>query len=885
MTPVLPEECDVLLRDGGIAHIRPLRPSDAEALHALVDRSSERSTYLRFCTGGTGTAHSYMDRMTGPGYQGRALVALLRGRLAGVAECVGGDPGGRGDLGILLDDQSHGHGLGTVMLEHLAHDAAEHGVKEIVADVLPENRPMLKVLGDTGLRVTRAYVDGMVQVVISTGATGELLARIEAREHEADRNSLAAVFAPRAVAVVGAGRAPTGIGHRVLANLVEGGFPGPIYPVDPHAAEVCGLRAYPDLASAPGEADLAVVATPAATVLDVARDCARHGVRALVVVSAGFAEAGHGEQEAELLKICREAGMRLVGPNCLGVADTTTSLNASLLPRRPRAGGLGLMSQSGAIAVAVIDRAAEVGLGISSFASVGDKADVSGNDLLEYWEDDPATEVVALYLSSFGNPRRFGRVARRVSAVKPVVVVKSGRGAAADRAVRSRTAAAATPDAAVDALLRASGVIREDSVQDMLDTARLLALQPLPAGRRVAIVGNSGGPQALTADACEQRGLVVPELSPATLAALRSRLGPAAALANPVDVTADGTAAELAGSVTAVLADPGVDAVLIVYTPPFGSGLAATREAIDAAARGAAKTVLACVAGHDGLIGARLPSYAFPEQAVHALGRAVDYAAWRSRPADPPVEVPPVHTATARRIVRDELAGNPGGRRMDHDAAARLLGCYGVRVAETVTVTGPEEAGRAAARLGLPAVLKAAGPDLVHRSEVGGVRAGLRDAAEVEEAYRAMAERVGPAMTGALVQRMAGEGVEMIVSGVAHEAFGPLVMAGMGGVIAELLADRAFRVPPISHAEAARMLGELRCAPLLHGYRGRPAVDVEELEANIIGVGRLMDDIPEIAELDLDPVIVMPSGAVAVDVRVRLASASPLPSPYRRRLR
>ncbi len=577
--------------------------------------------------------------------------------------------------------------------------------------------------------------------------------------------------------------------------------------------------------------------------------------------------------------------MRLVGPNCLGIVNTAASLNASFLPGTPSAGRLGLMSQSGAVAAAVIDRAEGVGLGISSFASVGNKADVSGNDMLEFWEDDPATEVIALYLESFGNPRRFGRIARRVSGKKPVLVVKSGRGGAGDRAVRSHTAAAATPDAAVDALLRASGVIREDSVRDLLDTARLLVHQPLPKGGRVAIVGNSGGPQAMTADACEQRGLSVPELSPATRDALSAGLRAAAAVGNPVDVTADGEAAELAHAIRTVLADPDVDAVLVVYTPPFGSGPVATKEAIDAASRGSGKTVLACVLGDDGLIGSRVPSYAFPEQAVHALGRAVEYAAWRSRPADVVVEVPPVHALAAREIVESELRDHTQGGWLDYPAAARLLGAYGIRVAEAVPVGGREAACAAAARLGPPVALKATGPDLVHKSDVGGVRVNLDGVEEVGRAYQEMADRLGTAMTGALVQRMAADGVEMIVGGVAHETFGPLVMAGMGGVTAELLADRAFRVPPISDADAGRMLGELRCEPLLRGYRGRPVVNTEELRAQIAGVGRLMDDIPEVAELDLNPVIVTPAGAVAVDVRVRLAPAGPRPSPFLRRLR
>ncbi|MBP2703910.1 GNAT family N-acetyltransferase [Microbispora sp. RL4-1S] len=884
------DECDVLLRDGGIAHVRPLRPSDREALHGLVSGSSERSAYLRFFAGGTATAHAYMDRLTGPDYPGHALVALVGGRLVGVAEYI---PGGReAEVGILLHDDVHGLGLGTLLLEQIAADAAAGGVEELVATVLPGNRRMFRVLDDLGLPVRRLTGEpdggvngGEVEVRIAARPTAHLLKEIEARAHEAERNSLARVLNPRSVAVIGASRDPARIGHRVLRNLVDGGFPGPIYPVNPHATEVCGLPAWPAPAALPGPVDLAVVAVPAAVVPDVARECAGHGVRGLVVLTAGFAERGDDAAERELLRVCRDAGMRLIGPNCLGIVSTGASLNASFLPGRPDPGPLGLMSQSGAVAAAVVQRAAELGIGLSSFVSVGNKADVSGNDLLEYWEDDPATAVIAMYLESFGNPRRFGRIARRVSARKPIIVVKSGRSASGDRAVRSHTAAAATPDLAVDALLRQSGVIREENVRDLLDTARLLAGQPLPAGRGVAVVGNSGGLQVLAADSCERHGLDVPELSAGTQAELRSLLRPGAAVRNPVDLTAEGDAAEFASAIRTVRADPAVHAVLVVYTPPFGSGLDATRRAIAAAARDGGTTVLACLTGHDGPVDAAVPGYAYPEQAVHALSRAAGYAAWRARPAPEPEEVAGVDQRRARAIVERDLAAHPEGRWLDPHLATTLVSSYGLRVAESVTVDGPESAAEAAALVGLPAVLKAWGPDLVHKSDVGGVRLGLRTPEEVRRAYREMDGRIGPAMRGGIVQRMAADGVEMIVGGVAHETFGPLVMAGLGGIAADLLADRAFRVPPIGRAEAESMLGELRCAPLLTGYRGRPPVDAGSLEDQIVRVGRLMDDLPEVAELDLNPVIVTPSGAVAVDVRVRLAPAPPVPSAFRRRLR
>jgi acetyl coenzyme A synthetase (ADP forming)-like protein len=712
-----------------------------------------------------------------------------------------------------------------------------------------------------------------------------MLEKIESRAHQAASACLTRLFSPGSVAVIGAGRAAGGVGHRILRNLVRGGFSGPVYPINPHTGHLLGLPVYANVGSAPGPIDLAIIATPARTVLEVARECAGHGVRDLVVVTSGFAEAGQADTESELLKICRESGMRLVGPNCLGIVNTTTRLNASFLPNPPAPGHLALMSQSGAVAVALIDRANDRGIGISTFASVGNKTDVSGNDLLEYWEDDPATDVIALYLESFGNPRRFGRIARRVSRRKPIIVIKSGRGGSGERAVHSHTAAAATPDVAVDALLKASGVIRVDTVQDMLDTACLLATQPLPQGRRVAIVGNSGGPQVLAADACERQNLLVPELAPLTRERLRSRLSLSAAVANPVDLTADGTAQDLAFTIETVLTDPGIDSVLVVYTPPFGSGLVKTRQAIADAAASASKTVAACITGHDGLLDGHVPSYAFPEQAVQALRHVTDYALWRAVPSAPPAEPHPADTAAAYGIVDADLARYPGGRWLDYGTAARLLSCYGIHVAAALEVDGAEGAAAAAAAIGLPVALKATGPDLVHKSDVGGVHVGLGTPEEVRRAYQEMAATVGAAMTGAIVQPMAEAGVEIIVGGLTHETFGPLLMVGMGGVTAELLTDRSFRAPPLSDQDAAAMIAELRCAPLLSGYRGRPRTDIAALQAQITGIGRLLDDLPQVAELDLNPVIVTPAGAVAVDVRIRLAPTTGPPSLFRRRLR
>ncbi|MBB6553469.1 bifunctional GNAT family N-acetyltransferase/acetate--CoA ligase family protein [Nonomuraea rubra] len=861
------EGYDVLLRDGSIAHVRRLHPGDRVALHELVERSSERSAYLRFFTGGRSTAHAYMDRITSGVYRGHALVAALRGRLVAVAEYVPMDDG-KADLAILIDDAVHGHGLGTLLLEHVALDAAEHEVDTLVADVLAENRPMIRVLHDLGLDVARRFEGGMMHLDIAARPTARLRQGVEARDHEAARTSLARVLAPRSVAVIGASRNERAVGHKVLRNLLDGGFDGPIHPVNPHAAEVAGLACH---AKVPDGVDLAVVAVPARHVLEVARDCAQAGVAGLIVLTSGFAEAGQQSVEGELLRICRSAGMRLVGPNCLGVVNTAARLNASFLPHRPVQGRVALLSQSGAVGAALLER-----LDVSSFVSVGNKADVSGNDLLEYWEDDPATDVIALYLESFGNPRKFARIARRVGRSKPVLLVKSGRSGAGGRAVRSHTAAAATPDVAVDALTRAAGAIRLDSVNELIDTAKLLAGQPLPEGRRVAIVGNSGGPQAMAADACERSGLTVPELPPGLLDARA-----AAALGNPVDLTADATADELGAAVEALVACPEVDVILVVYTPPFGSGLDRTRQAIAEAAKTAGKTVLACVVGHDGMIDGRIPSYAFPEQAVAALARAVRYAEWRRGPAEPAGADVRVDGRAAREIVEAELAASPEGCWLSPAATARLLACYGVPLVESLEVDGPDSAAEAARRAGLPVVLKAVGP--VHKSDVGGVRLDLRTEEQVRQAYGEMAARLGAEMTGAIVQPMLQGGVEVIVGGVSYPAFGPLVMVGMGGVLADLLADRAFRVPPVT--DAAGMIEELRCAPLLHGYRGSPPVDAEALADRITRIGRLLDDLPHVAELDLNPVIVTADDAVTVDARIRVAPCEPPPSPLLRRLR
>lgn len=913
----------VLLRDGGMAYVRPLRPTDRTALRELVSRLSERSTYLRFFTTGTRTARDHVDRITRPDWTGRGLLAFIGDRVAGAAEFTPLDTGAAApgattattgaEIGLMVADWAHGRGLGTLLLEQLAIMAAGDGMTEFTATALPENRSMIEVFRDAGFPVEQRREGDVVHFRVPLHQTRDLLAAIAAREHTAEVASLTRLLRPASVAVIGAGRSPDNIGRAVLRNLIEGGFPGPVHPVNPHASRIAGLPAYPSVMAVPAEVGLAVIATPAPTVPAIARECAERGVGAVVVISAGFAETGPegARREAELLDICRSAGMRLVGPNCLGIVNTSpqVSLNASFLPRMPAPGRLAIMSQSGAVGVALIESAAAAGMGVSSFVSAGNKADVSSNDLLQFWEDDDDTAVIALYLESFGNPRKFGVIARRVSARKPIVVLKSGHSPAGTRAVRSHTAAAATSDAAVDALLHRAGAIRVKTVRELVDASRLLAHQRAPRGRAVAIVGNSGGPGVLAADACAAAGLRVPELGAPTQRALRDVLGPTATVDNPVDITAEGDARKLTAAITAALGDPGVDSVIAVYTPPFGSGPELSRAAIAAAARRSDKPVLACVIGMDGVIDPpeesanpptedagpeedagigrdAVPSYAYPEQAVTALRHAVDYAERRAGRPEAPAPRRPygLHTPTVRTIVESRLAREPEGAWLDPPTGQRLLRAYGIHVAETVPVDGAETAAEAASAVGFPAVLKATGPGLVHKTEAGAVRLGLESPAEVRAAYRELSQALGPAMTGAIVQHMSGPGTEIIVGAVQDPTFGPLLMVGMGGIATRLFGDQAFRVPPLEEGEAGEMLRSLRCAPLLFGFRGRPPADVATLEDQVNRVGWLAADHPEIAELDLNPVIATPAGAGAVDHRIRLAPPAPVPSPLHRGL-
>jgi acetyl coenzyme A synthetase (ADP forming)-like protein len=891
-------QSDVVLADGGTVRFRPVRSDDDARLLALYEQLSDESIYLRFFSPVPRPTAAQLERLTNVDYANTmALVAQLGDELVAIAryDRVGPD---EAEVAFTVRDDQQGRGLGTLLLEHLAVVARANGIGTFVADTLPNNRRMLNVFKDAGWKAERRFADGTVHVRFSIEPTPSSVAAVEAREAQAEAASMARLLAPRSVAVVGASREPGTIGHEVFRNLLSYGFQGPVYPVNPSSVSVAGVRAYPTVLDVPDALDVVIIVVPAPLVRTVVEQCAAKHVHGLVVITAGFAEVGPegARAQREIVEVARRNGMRLIGPNCLGVVNTAPEvrLNATFAPAPPVPGHVGFLSQSGGLGIELMARAGALGLGVSAFVSVGNKADVSGNDLLQHWEHDPNTSVILFYLESFGNPRKFARLARRIARVKPIVAVKSGRTIAGSRAASSHTAALASPDVAVDALFRQTGVIRVDTLEELLGTAQVLSSQPLPPGRQVAIVSNAGGPGILAADACAGAGLDVVELSEGTQAALREFVAPGAAVRNPIDLVAGASAVEFERALRVVLADDTIDIVLAIFVPPLVTRAEDVARAVATAARDAGpKPVVACFLGREGVPdelrgrdGARtVPSFSFPEAAARALGRCADLADWRRQPVGREPSFDDIDLAGARKLVRERLAARPEGLWLDVDDAAEVLRCFGIPMARSRLVADAEEAVRAASEIGYPVVGKAGAPEIVHKSDEGAVALGLTDAAAVRRAFDGIARRLGDRMGGMIVQETVPRGVETIVGVTQDPSFGPLVLFGLGGVTAELLADRALAIVPTTDEDARRLVRSLRGSPLLFGYRGRPAVDVGALEQLVLRVARLADELPEISEMDLNPVIVTERGAVAVDVKMRCAAAELPPPPDLRRMR
>lgn len=890
-------ESDVVLTDGGTVHLRPIRSDDDAGLLGLFARLSSESIYMRFFSPMQAPTDQQLQHFTHVDYDNRmALVAELGDEIVAVARydrTLGDD---EAEVAFTVQDDQQGRGLATIMLEHLAAIARTRGVRSFVAETLPDNRRMLGVFRDAGFQVVREFADGVVHVTFPIDPTEASEAMQDEREQISEARSVRRLLAPRSIAVIGAGRRAGTIGHEVFRNLLTGEFTGAVYPVNPHAATVASVRAYPTILDVPDDVDLAVVTVPAGLVTNVVHECAAKGVHGLIVISAGFAETGSAEVEQQLVELARRHGMRLVGPNGMGVVNTDpdVSMNATFAPFRPVRGAIGFASQSGALGIELLGQAASLGLGVSTFVSMGNKADVSSNDLLQYWDHDPETSVILLYLESFGNPRKFARLARRVGRNKPILVVKSGRSHAGTRAAASHTAALASSDVATDALFRQAGVVRVDTLAELLDTAQVLVHQPLPPGRRVAIVSNGGGPGILASDACEGAGLEVPVLSDATQAELRSFASPDASTANPVDLIASATAATYERALRAVFADPDVDAVLVIFVPPLVTHSDDVARAIVAAAATAGpKPVVACFLTQANApeilqTGAderrAIPCFTFPEAAAVALGRAASHAEWRSRPEGAVPDLFGIDRAQAHRLVADALESAEDVW-LAPEVAAELCGAFGIPTAPLRHADSADAAAAAAAELGFPVALKAGAGAIVHKTDVGGVVLGLRDADEVRHGFDTMSSALGDQLGGVVVQSMVESGTETIVGVTQDPSFGPLVLFGMGGVGAELVRDTALRLVPLTDVDAAELVRSLRSSPLLFGYRGAAPADVAALEDLVLRVGMLADEIPQVRELDCNPVVVRADRVVAIDIKIRLARTVEHPSAEVRRLR
>ena len=884
---------DVVLRDGSTVRIRVMRPSDESGLCDLISSLSEESRWLRFYCNQNRAAIAAEAHREANLDQAFGLVAVSgeEERVIGHAFYVTVS-GQRAEVAFTIANEFQGRGLGSILLGQLAQVASANGIEIFEAEVVAANHRMLHVFRASGFPIEVSANTGQLRVVFPTSFNAEARKQFERRESVAAVNALKLFFEPRGVAVIGASRQRGTIGGEILHNLLSYGFKGPVYPVNPSASVIQSVPSFSSVEAVPGPVDLAVIVVPAAAVVEVAAACARKGVKALVVISAGFSETGaEGKtRQAELVSVCRGAGMRLIGPNCMGIANTNPDvlLDATFAPGFPPRGRVGFSSQSGALGLAIMEFASSLGLGISTFVSVGNKADISGNDLLRFWETDDDTDVILLYLESFGNPKKFSEIARRVGRKKPIAVVKSGRSAAGARATSSHTGALiAASDVTVDALFRQAGVVRTDTMAELFDVASLLANQPLPRGSRVGIITNAGGPAILCADACEARDLEVPVLSADSQARLREFLPAGASVGNPVDMIASAPAEHYRRAIEIVGTDESVDSLIVIFTPPLVTRAADVARSIVEAVQQieSEKPVLGVfLSAHDAPKELRtersaIPSYSFPETAAIALARATRYAQWRERRETYPTRFEDIRTDEAAAVVAAALARGEGW--LTQDEVGQICSCYRLPLVQQRIVSTVEDAVQAAVEIGGKIALKAIAPELVHKTEAGAVQLNLNGAQEVRSAAREICERLsanGHSPTGFVVQEMMDQkGVEMLVGVVHDPQFGPVLACGAGGVQVELLKDVSVRLSPLSNEDASEMIQQLKTYPLLTGFRGSPVSDVSALEEGLLRVSAMVEDLPQIAELDCNPFVVHENGATILDARIRVTAIEPRP--------
>ena len=881
-----------LLADGRTMTIRPAGPDDYGPVTQLHEAMSPDNLYFRFFSASQSSAEWEARRVClrdDPGLV--ALLGLLGDEVVGVASYEVTADAAAAEVALAVADDMHGRGIATLLLEHLVSLARAQEVKVLVADVLPDNYPVLRVLSDAGLAVRRRLGNGVVELSMpvpphtALGEASTYLDAVAHREKQAAVASLEPLLNPRSVAVIGAGRRSGSVGRTILLNIRDAGFAGALYAVSPRGGDIDGIRCVSSVAALPEAPDLAVVTVPAARVVEVAQECGNRGARSLAVITAGLTSA----QASGLLEATRETGMRLAGPASFGVAVPGIGLGATLAAHHPSPGHVGLVVQSGGVGAALVEQFTRLGIGISSFASVGDKLDVSGTDMLLWWEADDATELAVLHLESFGHPRWFARTARRVSASIPVLTVHAGRSAPGQRATASHTAAAAAPLITRQALFDQAGIIATTSFGELLEAAVLMASQPVPAGNVVAIVSNGVGAGMLTADACAEAGLAVAAMGAQARSRLRQVLPAEASLDGPVDTTAAVTAEAFSETLHIAAAEDGVDAVIALVVQHLSADLVPVLTAarlpvpVAAVVLDQPEAVRLLPGDSGGPDHGTVPAYAYPEAAARALARSARYGSWRTRPPSVTPELAGLRVADARSIIDSFLARMPGGGWLSADEADALLRCYGIPMVAFCRADDADAAVEVAAGLGGHVVLKADVPGLLHKSTAGAVELDLHGDGEVRAAMGRLQARFAGRLSGVLVEPMITGGLETIIGVVQEPVFGPVVVFGLGGIATDVLGDHAARLAPLTDADADDLIHSIRAAPVLLGHNGQPGADIDALRDTLLRVSRLANDLPQVAELDLNPVIARPDGAIAVDARIRVTSHR-LADPFLRRL-
>ena len=886
----------VVLKDGSVILFRPIKKDDAPEWLNFWHRLSSRSKYLRlhrsppdmsmedalrFCTVDYVNTFAFVAEAI-EGHQKHIVAVGRYSRLPATPKTA--------EIAFVIIDAYQEKGIGTKFIEWLATVARKNDIDTFEAFVLPENKEMLSVFQGYGFHMKQILENNVYHISFPLTRTREVVKAKDERASQATLHSLEHILKPHSVAVIGASNRTGSIGQLVFQSMLQSGFKGVVYPINANDDAIMSVKAYRSVLNVPGDVDLAIVAVPSSQVLGVVDECGQKKVKGIIVISDGFREKGEAGAvlEREMVDMAFGYGMRIIGPNCMGLINTDphVKLNATFALTNPAHGNISFISQSGALGLGILEYAKSMNIGFSSFVSVGNRADIASTDLLQYWEQDPATRVILLYMESFDNPEIFSRVSRRISRNKPILAIKGGSTPEGSRASRSHTGAMATSNAVSDALFREAGILMVNSIGELFDAAILLANQPVPRGRNVAILTNGGGPGILAADACAHKGLLVPELSADTLSKIKSVIKRDIHIGNPVDLTAGVSMEEFEAVLKVLAADPENDAILTIYVPPAGLDISSVENAISRASplvRQNGKPLLSCFVGMSGIKGKTMdgqfvPYYLFPEEAATALTNAAKYSELKTKETGSIPVFKDIKREKSHQIINDILTSTPQRPFwIDNLNMNELFKCYGIHFAETLAAATPEETGEIAVKTGFPVVVKLNSSTITHKTDVGGVILDIKSPAEAIAAFNEIRSRLAKIgrekeMQGVTVQRQITDGLEVIVGITKDNMLGHVVMFGLGGIYAELIKDTAIRLHPLTDVKAKELINSVKMSQLLKGYRGMPPYDTKSLEELLLRISAMVEDNPQITEMDLNPVKVQPDGQGywVVDARIMI---------------